>query len=308
MERTAIPAAIRRQVLCESGHRCAIPRCLYPDVEIHHIIPWETCQSHDFENLIALCANCHRRADSGEIDRKSLRMYKSRLSAAIGVSQGMSPSTQLPAGKLTEVQTGRPGYEFQFEYPVFENPLLQPVTAELEGWGNGLLQKHRRAHSLSEPFESQFLGGPNTTEGAFEVVRDDSTVLSLKYRLIWYGSGSAHANGHSETRTYLKNPLYRIYLEDLFVPGSKYPELLSRLSREVLLRDGQRSQEWVNRGTEADANNFKSFNVTDSGLLLTFDEYQVDCYAVGPQVVEIPYIQLEPLLNVRLPKLWWPTA
>lgn len=30
-------------------------------------------------NLIALCANCHRRADRGEIDRKSLRLYKLNL-------------------------------------------------------------------------------------------------------------------------------------------------------------------------------------------------------------------------------------
>jgi hypothetical protein len=308
MERTAIPAEIRRQVLCESGHRCAIPRCLYPDVEIHHIVPWETCQSHDFENLIALCANCHRRADSGEIDRKSLRLYKSRLSAAIGVSQGTSPSTQSPAGKLAEVRAGRPGYEFQFEYPVFDNPFLRPVTAELEALGNGLLQEHRRKHVLNEPFEAEFLGGPDSTEGAFEMVRNDSTVLSLKYRLISYGSGAAHSNGRTETRTYLKNPLYRVELDDLFALRSKYPQLLSQLSREALLRDGERSKEWVNKGTEPDAENFRSFNVTLSGLLLTFDEYQVDCYAVGPQVVEIPYLRLEPLLNVRLPKLWWPTA
>jgi hypothetical protein len=34
---------------------------------------------HEYENLIALCPNCHRRADRGEIDRKSLRLYKANL-------------------------------------------------------------------------------------------------------------------------------------------------------------------------------------------------------------------------------------
>ncbi|KPF76743.1 hypothetical protein IP68_02285 [Blastomonas sp. AAP25] len=77
--RPPIPAEIRRRVLVEAGHRCAIPTCRYIEVEIHHIIPWANCRSHDYDNLIALCANCHRRADRGEIDRKSLRLYKINL-------------------------------------------------------------------------------------------------------------------------------------------------------------------------------------------------------------------------------------
>ena len=78
-QRPAIPAEIRRRVLVEAGHRCAITTCRYIEVELHHIIPWETCQAHEYENLIALCANCHRRADRGEIDRKALRIYKANL-------------------------------------------------------------------------------------------------------------------------------------------------------------------------------------------------------------------------------------
>ena len=77
--RPAIPAEIRRRVLVEAGHRCAIPTCRYIQVDIHHIIPWEKCQAHEYENLIALCPNCHQRADREEIDRKSLRLYKANL-------------------------------------------------------------------------------------------------------------------------------------------------------------------------------------------------------------------------------------
>lgn len=66
-------------MLVEAGHRCAIPTCRYITVEIHHIVPWETCLEHDYHNLIALCPNCHARADRGEIDRKSLRIYKASL-------------------------------------------------------------------------------------------------------------------------------------------------------------------------------------------------------------------------------------
>jgi hypothetical protein len=78
-DRTTIPAEIKRRVLVEAGHRCAIPTCRHIDVEIHHIKPWGECESHEYENLIALCPNCHSRADKGEIDKKSLRIYKANL-------------------------------------------------------------------------------------------------------------------------------------------------------------------------------------------------------------------------------------
>jgi hypothetical protein len=39
-------------------------------------MPWSHTNKHDLENLIALCPNCHRRADRGDIDRPSLRQYK----------------------------------------------------------------------------------------------------------------------------------------------------------------------------------------------------------------------------------------
>lgn len=46
---------------------------------MHHIVPWQQCKAHKYENLIALCPNCHRRADREDIDRQSLRKYKANL-------------------------------------------------------------------------------------------------------------------------------------------------------------------------------------------------------------------------------------
>ena len=61
-----IPAKLKRRVLVEAGHRCAIPTCRQIEVQIHHIVPWADCQEHKYDNLIALCANCHSRADKKE--------------------------------------------------------------------------------------------------------------------------------------------------------------------------------------------------------------------------------------------------
>jgi hypothetical protein len=79
MDRPSIPRPLERDVLMEAGHRCAIPTCKQTPVEIAHIIPYDNVLKHEFDNLITLCPNCHRRYDRGEIDRKSMQRYKANL-------------------------------------------------------------------------------------------------------------------------------------------------------------------------------------------------------------------------------------
>lgn len=80
MTRDAISAETKRAVLVEAGHRCAIPTCRATTTEIAHIVPWAETQDNSFENLIALCPNCHTRFDEKkEIDRLAVKMYKSNL-------------------------------------------------------------------------------------------------------------------------------------------------------------------------------------------------------------------------------------
>jgi len=67
---------LERQVLLESGHRCAIHACRQHPVEIAHIIPWSQSRERLAANLIALCPTCHTRYDRREIDRKSMLTYK----------------------------------------------------------------------------------------------------------------------------------------------------------------------------------------------------------------------------------------
>jgi hypothetical protein len=78
--RRALSREVERDVLVEAGHRCAIPACHALHPEVHHIKPVAEGGSDEFENLIALCPNCHGMADRGEIDRKAMRQYKASLS------------------------------------------------------------------------------------------------------------------------------------------------------------------------------------------------------------------------------------
>ncbi|MCC4318673.1 HNH endonuclease signature motif containing protein [Streptomyces malaysiensis] len=77
--RPAVPRQLVRDLLVEAGHRCAIPTCRATILELAHIIPWAKTRAHDFDNMIALCPNCHTRFDKGEIDRLSMLHYKANL-------------------------------------------------------------------------------------------------------------------------------------------------------------------------------------------------------------------------------------
>ena len=80
MKRDAVSAEVKRAVLVEAGHRCAIPTCRATTTEIAHIVPWAKSQDNSFENLIALCPNCHTRFDrKKEIDCMAMKMYKHNL-------------------------------------------------------------------------------------------------------------------------------------------------------------------------------------------------------------------------------------
>jgi hypothetical protein len=78
-DRPAIPTDMKRRMLMEAGYRCSIPACRFPITENAHIISWADSKDHSYENLIALCPNCHTLFDLGKIDRAAIVAYKKKL-------------------------------------------------------------------------------------------------------------------------------------------------------------------------------------------------------------------------------------
>jgi type I restriction enzyme, R subunit len=73
--RPAIPTAVQRDILFEARHRCAV--CCEPTpLERAHVRPWRKSKDHSAANLIALCANCHERADNEHWGEEYLSRYK----------------------------------------------------------------------------------------------------------------------------------------------------------------------------------------------------------------------------------------
>jgi len=74
-KRPPLTNAVRREVLYEARHHCAV--CCTPlPLEQAHIIAWNRTQDNRAVNLVALCANCHARADKEKWGADVLRRYK----------------------------------------------------------------------------------------------------------------------------------------------------------------------------------------------------------------------------------------
>jgi hypothetical protein len=78
-DRSSIPAETKRRILIEAGYRCAVPTCRFPITENAHIVSYAESKDHSYENLVALCPNCHTMYDSAKIDRTAIIAYKKKL-------------------------------------------------------------------------------------------------------------------------------------------------------------------------------------------------------------------------------------
>jgi hypothetical protein len=319
-ERPAVPNELRRRILVEAGHRCAIHTCQHPDVDIHHIVPWEQCQKHEYDNLIALCPNCHRRADAGDIDRLSLKLYKARVVAAFGIfDEPEIGSKTAPAGKpdgawKTSTIREQPDdslYEVGLEFPEFSGKGLDIADLNVMLRADALQRladiRSLRIAGIDDPFlwESKI---PNALTSSYEVACHTEKIISVRHTFFHYGRGAAHPNHWTAVTNVQLGPLIPLQFSDLFLPKTGFLSVISDFC-VAQLTAGQALTEpsdWIRRGAGADLKNFSKFNITHAGLLITFDEYQVDCHAAGSSQVLVPRNLLVGLLNPRcsVSNLW----
>lgn len=311
--RPAVPEPLRRRVLLEAGHRCAIPTCLHPAVDAHHIMPWERCLEHTFQNLIALCPNCHRRADRGDIDRISLLSYKARL-ASIWAT-GSVPSTLLDesgassswsTATIKERHSSHPAYSIAFDYPVFSSS-VGVHAGELNTLVHALVlaDVHEMRSIELSPWASETPepGRWNESDlaGSFQITLETEELVSVRFPVYRYGAGAAHPNHYTRCLSFQREPGIRLALSDLFRDVRVALRVISEFCADKLGDIGDRVQ--VLNGLEPKVENFSIFNFTPTGLLVTFAEYQVGPYTAGEPTVVVPWERLsdhlEPLCAAR---------
>ena len=79
-----IPVHMRVPLLIEVGFRCPLLSCSAIDktkLEIHHIEDWSKSQTHDLNNMIAVCPSCHYSLDRKEISPSAVKKVKIKLTS-----------------------------------------------------------------------------------------------------------------------------------------------------------------------------------------------------------------------------------
>ncbi|HBG74998.1 MAG: hypothetical protein A2X25_07145 [Chloroflexi bacterium GWB2_49_20] len=123
-------------------------------------------------------------------------------------------------------------------------------------------------------------------------------VMSLKFDINFYSDGAAHPGSYSLTFNYDLAAGQQLSLEQLFLPGSDYLERMAAYCKEQLnLRDIAYSE----AGADPILENYRNWNITADGLLISFDPYQVAAYAAGPQTVLVPYGELQLVIDPHSP-------
>jgi Protein of unknown function (DUF3298)/HNH endonuclease/Deacetylase PdaC len=315
-ERPSIPADLKRSVLVESGHRCAIPTCKNPDIDIHHIIPFEKCKGHSFENLVSLCPNCHRRAHNGEIDAKSLLLYKARLVKLDGIAakdgkEIFPDQSEWETLKIDVEEKLGIKFSVQVDYPQFLSNTtdLQNLNAILRGDAiSALVAERTSAQEIEAKEDEWWADHGNAYASSFSISLFTESLVSIRTTVYSYGAGAAHGNHHTHGQNFQLDPLRKLSLFSLLQDPDAALLQISKFCTTYLENENGSGQfeGWVSEGTKPEWENFEYFYLTNEAIVICFPPYQVGSFADGEREVVLSQRFLTPLLKDDSPllKLW----
>jgi hypothetical protein len=167
----------------------------------------------------------------------------------------------------------------------FNQRLNELVTNEVNTWRESFLQV-----TLPTATSGSFL------EASHTLISQLGEVWSFKFDFHFYSDGAAHPGSYSITMNYDLGQGRELALDDIFLPNSDYLNAISNYCITELSKQPFFDSAFTT-GADPAPENYRSWNITSEGLLITFDEYQVAPYAAGPQQVLVPYGELRAVID-----------
>jgi hypothetical protein len=156
-------------------------------------------------------------------------------------------------------------------------------------------------------FRDEFARGPvidvatsSFLEVTYTLVSQYDDIWSFKFIYSFYNNGAAHPGEYSTTVNYDLDAGRELALGDLFLPNSNYLETISAYCITELGKQPFFDGPFTD-GANPVPENYRNWNITPDGIMVTFDTYQVAPYAAGPQIVLVPYEQLKNLIAPQGP-------
>ena len=184
-------------------------------------------------------------------------------------------------------------WSIDIKYPEFEGAdvfnmaVSQNVTANL----NNFKKELPKTATTGYPDYGAYLKATYTAQ----VLKNG--VVSVLFDYDEYAPGAVHPWGVLASINYDTRVRRVIALSDLFRPQSHYVSRLSGLAIESLDKNDYADKHAIRDGAGPVESNFKVFTLTDTDLVLHFQQYQVAAGAMGSEQVVIPLTRLAPLLR-----------
>lgn len=145
--------------------------------------------------------------------------------------------------------------------------------------------------------------GKNSLYINYQTKFQNKQALSLLFSISSYSRGAAHPANQVKSLNFLNGLV--VNLDQLFKPNSDYLAKIAKWSRESMMKKKISDVDWVTKGTQPNAENYKNWFFTKNGLAIVFDTYQVAAYVYGPQTVEIPKNELNKVLRPEIVNAVW---
>jgi Protein of unknown function (DUF3298) len=227
--------------------------------------------------------------------------------ATIAPSPVLPTPTALPLSQqvtLTSVpfeEDGKsPDYKITTQTPTLtgsDDQRVQSFNKEMSGFVQGFIAdfKNKLAQMPNTPITAS-----STFDVRYTFLSPPGNILSIKFDTEGYIAGMAHPYHLSYTANYNLEQGKDIALADLFLPNSNYLETIADYCKTRL---GTRDIDFkdFSQGADPTSDNYKNWNITAGGLMITFDEYQVAAYVAGPQTVTVPYSELKSIIDPQGP-------
>lgn len=215
---------------------------------------------------------------------------------------------------IRESWDGFPGFDVAIQYLQFRSEKYTNVHEITEAIKGRLLlklfeERHLKIDQMPELFPrgSNRYRRTNTYDAHCLQPNLIGRVLSIQYRIHWYGAGAAHPNMHFETHNFVLEPLTLIpSLLSTFTEFTLAQTMIReevrkvlyavRMSQEMGDEDRALDPKWIDSGTES-LTALDTFWFTQTGLEFLFAPYQVGSYADGPQSALVPYETVIPWMR-----------
>lgn len=174
----------------------------------------------------------------------------------------------------------------------FNEQILKLVKAEVD--------KFKRYMKINAP-NLQFIPESTRNNELFvdykaELIKaKKQNLISINLSTEGMTAGAAHPYHSTQTLNYNYNTSKVVALKDLFKPHSNYLVLISKYAVNKLKPD-MNDKKWLSQGAQPKEQNYKNWNLQADGILITFNEYQIQAYNYGKLTVKIPYENLKSII------------